>query len=249
MHGFAWYGEGNCRYCKVIRGTATSTLVLSGSGIALAECHSKPHCQDFETIMSDKLRISVADDEQDMREFLERMLPRMGHEVVSVAGTGRELVEHCRQFQPDLVITDIKMPDMDGIEASSEICRERPLPVILVSAFHDAELIERAGGDHVLAYLVKPVGRADLEPAIALAVRRFSQFEALRIEAEDLRQALADRKIIEQAKGLLMKVVGIDEKQAFARIQTLASTQNRKLVEAAQMLLAVEKALLPRRGE
>lgn len=193
--------------------------------------------------MSGKLRIAVADDERDMRDFFERMLPLMGHEVVSVAETGRELVEHCRQLRPDLVITDIRMPDIDGIEASIAICQERPLPIILVSAFHDGALIERAGMDYVLAYLVKPIGRADLEPAIPLAVRRFAQLEALRAEAVDLRQALADRKVIEQAKGLLMKIAGIDEKEAFARIQALASTQNRKLVEAAQMLLAVEKAL------
>lgn len=201
-------------------------------------CREMPDSQG--NLMSGKLRIAVADDEQDMRDFLERMLPLMGHEVVCVAENGRELVEHCRRLKPDLVITDIKMPEMDGIEASTEICREQPVPVILVSAFHDAQLIERAEADHVLAYLVKPVGRADLEPAIALAVRRFSQLEALRAEAADLRQALADRKVIEQAKGLLMKVAGIDEKEAFSRIQNLASTQNKKLVEAAQMLLAVQ---------
>ncbi len=191
-----------------------------------------------------KLRIAVADDELDMRDFLERVLPHIGHEVVSVAETGRQLVEHCRQLRPDLVITDIKMPEMDGIQASIEICREYPTPVILISAFHDSELIERAEMDHVMAYLVKPIGRADLEPAIAVAMRRFVQLEALRAEAADLRQALADRKVIEQAKGVLMRVVGIDEKDAFVRIQHLASTQNRKLIDAAQMILAVQGALL-----
>lgn len=195
--------------------------------------------------MSESLRICVADDEPDMRDFFEKMLTHLGHKVLSVAETGRELVEHCQALKPDLVITDIKMPDIDGIQASEQICREEPLPIILVSAYHDAELIRRAEMDHVMAYLVKPISRADLEPAIALARRRFLQFQELRKEAADLRQALADRKVIEQAKGLLMKISGADEKDAFRRLQTLAAERNLKLVEAAQMVLAVEKALAP----
>jgi AmiR/NasT family two-component response regulator len=195
--------------------------------------------------MSQCLRISVADDEQDMRDFFERMLPLLGHQVVSVAETGRELVEHCRELKPDLVITDIKMPDMDGIEASTLICVECPTPVILVSAYHDSELIERAEADHVLAYLVKPIGKADLQPAIAVATRRFAELQALRKESADLRQALADRKIIEQAKGILMKLTGADEKDAFRRLQDLAAERNQKLIEAAQNIVAMEKAFRP----
>jgi response regulator NasT len=144
------------------------------------------------------------------------------------------------------VITDIKMPELDGIEASSQICRERPVPVILVSAYHDAELIARADADHVLAYLVKPIGIADLQPAISIAVRRFAELQALQKECNDLRQALADRKVIEQAKGLLMKLTGVEEKEAFRRLQQLASEQNQKLIDAAQSILAIEKALAPR---
>jgi response regulator NasT len=196
--------------------------------------------------MTDTLRIAVADDEADMRDWFERILPKLGHVVVSLAENGRELVEHCRTLQPDLVITDVKMPDMDGIEAAQTICRERPLPIILVSAYHDPELIERAEADHVLAYLVKPIGQAALQPAIALAVRRFGELQLLRQEAADLRQTLADRRVIEQAKGVLMKViVGLDERGAFRRLQELASERNQKLVDAAQALLALEKTLRP----
>lgn len=195
--------------------------------------------------MNNGLRIAVADDEADMRDFFEKVLPRCGHQVVAVAENGAQLVEHCRQLQPDLVITDIKMPDMDGIEASRQVCQERPVPVILVSAYHDPGLIERAAGDHVLAYLVKPIGVADLQPAISIAVRRFGESQSLQRENRDLKQTLADRKIIEQAKGLLMKAAGIDEKDAFRRLQELASDRNQKLVEAAQSVLAVEKAFAP----
>ena len=197
--------------------------------------------------MPANLRISVADDEPEMRDFLEKVLTRFGHQVVSVAENGAQLVEHCRQLKPDLVITDIKMPELDGIDASTQICLDRPVPVILVSAYHDPALLCRAESDHVLAYLVKPIGVADLQPAIAVAMRRFSEFQALRKECADLRQTLADRKVIEQAKGLLMKVAGIDEKEAFQRLQELASTRNQKLMEAAQGVLAVEKAFSPRK--
>jgi response regulator NasT len=195
--------------------------------------------------MKTNLRIAVADDEQDMRDFFERMLPRYGHQVVSVAENGRQLIEHCRELRPDLIITDIKMPDMDGIAASLEVFRECPTPVILVSAYHDPELIERAENNHVMAYLVKPIGQADLEPAIAVAIHRFSEMQALRKEAADLRQSLTDRKVIEQAKGILMSVAKVSEKDAFRRLQELAADKNQKLIDAAQSVLALEKALRP----
>ena len=195
--------------------------------------------------MSQSLRISIADDEPDMRDFFERMLPRCGHQVVSCAETGRQLIEHCRELSPDLVITDIKMPDLDGIEASTQICRERAVPVILVSAYHDSTLIERAESDHVIAYLVKPIVFADLQPAIAVAMRRFAELQDLRKECSDLKQALTDRKVIEQAKGVLMKVAHVDEKEAFRRLQALASESNRKLVDAAQQVVSMEKAFSP----
>jgi two-component system, response regulator PdtaR len=138
--------------------------------------------------MNASLRIAVADDEPDMRDYFKKCLPRLGHQVVAVAQNGQELVEKCRETRPDLVITDIKMPDMDGIDAAQQICRDRPVPVILVSAYHNAELIACADADHILGYLVKPIKQADLEPVIALAMRRFEQFKVLRQEAADLLQ-------------------------------------------------------------
>lgn len=140
--------------------------------------------------MTQSLRIVIADDEPDMREFLSRMLPRCGHEVVAAAENGAQLVELCRQQQPDLVITDIKMPVLDGIEAATQINHERPVPVILLSAYHDPALIERAEQDHVSAYLVKPISAADLQPAIAVAMNRFGELQSLRRENADLRKRL-----------------------------------------------------------
>jgi response regulator NasT len=195
--------------------------------------------------MSRSLRIAVADDEPIMCEYLEESLPLLGHEVVATARTGRELVDLCRQTNPDLVITDIKMPDLDGIEAAIAIGQIKPVPVILVSAYHDAELINRAGTGHVQAYLVKPINQADLEATIGIAMQRFEQFQELLKEADDLRQALEDRKVIERAKGLFMEKTSLSEPAAFKRMQKMASAKNVKLVEFAQMILTAEEAALP----
>jgi len=195
--------------------------------------------------MNHTLRIVVADDEADMRDYFRKMLPHLGHRLVAVAENGRDLVQLCKEQRPDLVITDIKMPDMDGIDAATEIYKSMALPVILVSAYHDAALIARAEADHIMGYLVKPIKQADLEPVIALAMRRFQQFQELRKEAADLRQALEDRKIIERAKGILMKKVQLDEHDAFRRLQKLASDKNLKLVEISRMVLTADEAFQP----
>lgn len=190
--------------------------------------------------MTAPLHIVVADDEPDMRDYFSRILPRLGHKVLAAASTGAELVELCRMHRPDLVITDIKMPDMDGIDAAVRLYKELPVPVILVSAYHDPDLIARAEGDHIMGYLVKPIKQADLGPVIALAMRRFEQFQALCREAADLRQALEDRKVIERGKGVLMRRAALDEHEAFRRMQKMASEKNQKLVDVARTLLAAE---------
>jgi response regulator NasT len=167
--------------------------------------------------------------------------------VSCAARTGRELVQHCQEDRPDLIITDIRMPDMDGIDAVSALGREEPIPAILVSAYHDAELYERARGGQVLAYLVKPIKQADLEAAIAIAMQRAEELRALRREAGELRQALEDRKLIERAKGVLMKRAGLDEGAAFLRLQKLARESSQKMAEVARMILKAEVAFQPPR--
>jgi response regulator NasT len=191
------------------------------------------------------LRVAVADDERDTREYLQEVLPRLGHQVVAVTETGRQLVERSRERRPDLIITDIKMPDMDGIEAAAQVNRDRQVPVILVSGHDDPNLVVRAGQEHIMAYLLKPVREADLRNAIYLAMLRFEQFQKLAKEAADLRQAMEDRKVIERAKGILMKRARIDEPEAFRRLQRLASDKNKKLVEIAHTILLAEEAFQP----
>jgi len=190
-----------------------------------------------------RLRIAVADDEPLMRQYFSEVLSGLGHEVVGAAENGRQLVDECCQWQPDLVITDIKMPDMDGIEAARQIYEKQPLPIILVSGFHDAELVERAAAEHILAYLLKPVRMDSLKIQIAIAMRRFEEFAVLRMEADHYRQTLQDRKIIERAKGIIMKKTGLEEHDAFHRLQNLANEKNKKLVEVAQMIVTADAAL------
>jgi response regulator NasT len=186
--------------------------------------------------MSTPLRVVIADDERDTREYLQELLTRLGHRV-AVAEDGRELAEQCRRFEPDLVITDVKMPGLDGIEATRAIAREREVPFILVSAYHDAPLLERATAEPVLAYLVKPIKQADLEAAIAVAMRRFEQLRAARDEASSLRKALEDRKWVERAKGVVMRRLRVSEEDAYRSLRKLASDRNLKLPEVAQTVL------------
>lgn len=192
--------------------------------------------------MNRSLRIAVAEDEPLMRTYLQETLTVLGHQVVLLAKTGRELVQEYQAHKPDLVITDVRMPDMDGLDAAAAIYANELLPIIVVSAHHDPDLIERAERNHVVAYLVKPIKQEDLAPAIAIAMRRFQEFQATRQEADNLRQALEDRKILERAKGILMKRTGLDEPEAFRRLQKLARDNNRKLVDIARNIVMAEEA-------
>jgi response regulator NasT len=191
--------------------------------------------------MSEPLRIAVADDERDTRQFFQEVLTHLGHQVVVAAETGGQLVAQCRPAEPDLVITDAKMSGLDGIDAAEAINSVRPVPVILVTAHPDAALVKRASAAGVMAYLVKPVKPAELEAAITLAVARFEELRKANREAAGLRRALEDRKVIERAKGVATRRLGVDEAEAFQRMRDVASVHNRKLVEVSQSILDAER--------
>ena len=144
--------------------------------------------------MTTSLRISVADDEPDMREYYQRILTHLGHRVVSCSTNGRELVDECLRQLPDLVITDIKMPELDGLHAAAQIGQKYPVPVILVSAHHSPDTAEQANSACVQAFLTKPIKLTDLAPAIDFARRRFKRQRDLRLEETELRQARRDRR-------------------------------------------------------
>ena len=190
--------------------------------------------------MIESLRIAVADDDKAMCFYYERTIPLIGHQVIAMCENGHSLVAACREDRPDLIVSDIQMPQLDGISAVTEICRNEPLPVILVSARDANQLPKRVLGEHVLTNLIKPIKRADLQRGITLTMQRFRQFQALRQEARDLRQAWRDRKVVEQAKEILMKRGTLDEQAAFGRLQGLASEQNLKLVMTARQLVAAQ---------
>lgn len=195
--------------------------------------------------MKAPLKIAVADDEADVRDYYQRILRHLGHEVIVVADNGRQLVERCLADWPDVVITDIKMPEMDGIDASTALYHHKPIPVILVSAYYDADLVKRAEEDHVMCYLVKPIKTADLEPALSLTMRRFEQFEALRKEVCDPKKALELRKMMERAKKIVMLRANCDEVSAFSRLEEIASKRSQRLIDIAEMILVADEAFRP----
>jgi len=189
------------------------------------------------------LRILIADDESIRMMSLRKQLAALGHRVVAEASNGEEAVALAAATQPDLAILDIKMPVVDGIEAAQQITRARPIPIILLTAYNEAELVERAGQANISAYLMKPVAEEDLLPAITLALIRFRQFEALRREVSDLREALEARKIIERAKGILVRRLDLTEEEAFRRLQKQSQDSNRKLAEVAEAIVMADRLL------
>lgn len=191
----------------------------------------------------DSLRILIADDESIRLLSLRAQLAAMGHRVVAEASTGEEAVTLAVSTQPDLAILDIKMPLVDGIEAAERITQARPIPIILLTAYSESQLVERAAQANISAYLMKPVSEEDLLPALTLALTRFKQFQALRREVVDLREALEARKVIEKAKGILMRRLDLTEEEAFRRLQRQSQEGNRKLAQVAEAIVVADQML------
>jgi AmiR/NasT family two-component response regulator len=184
------------------------------------------------------MRILVAEDETIIRLDLKETLERAGFEVCGEARDGEEAVELAREEKPDLAVLDVKMPRLDGIEAARRILAERPIPIVMLTAYGHDELVARAVEAGVFAYLVKPFRESDLLPAIQTAKARYAELEALREEAESLAEALATRKVVERAKGLLMEREGLSEQDAFTRLQRVSQTSGRPMKVVAEALIA-----------
>lgn len=189
------------------------------------------------------LRIVIADDESLHLMSLREQLESMGHRVVGEADEGETALKLLRDLHPDLAILDIKMPEPDGIQVSETIMQEQPLPIILLTAYSEGSLAERAATAHVAAYLMKPVLPKDLMPAIALATSRFNEFQTLNREVRDLRDALETRKLVERAKGILMRRLNLSEEEAFRRMQRRSQNENKKMSEIANAIITADGML------
>ncbi len=183
-------------------------------------------------------RVLIAEDETIIRLDLRELLERSGFEVCAEARDGEEAVELARSEQPDVAIMDVKMPKLDGIEAARRILDERPIPIVMLTAYGQQELVSRAVEAGVFGYLVKPFREQDLLPAIETARARHDELAALREEAESLTEALAARKAIERAKGLLMEKEGLSEQDAFARLRKASQVSGRPLRVVAEAVVA-----------
>ena len=183
------------------------------------------------------LKAVIAEDEQLTRTIIRARLEKLGHQVVEEVGDGARAVEAARLHKPDVIIMDIKMPEMDGIEAARIILNETPCAILFLSSFNEQELVEQASETGALAYLMKPFRKEDLAPALEIAVRRFRQIQAQAGEIEQLKETLETRKIIERAKGILMDRHHMSEEEAFKRIHFQARNQNKKMREIAQSII------------
>ena len=178
-------------------------------------------------------RLVIADDESIIRMDLKEMLGSLGYLVVGEAGDGVSAINLARELKPDLVIMDIKMPDLDGIAAAKILTEERIAPVLLLTAFSQQELVEGAKDAGVVGYIVKPFRESELVPAIEVALARFNEFKTLEREVGDLKDALETRKLVERAKGVLMDTHGSKEDEAFRKIQKLSMNTRKSMLNVA----------------
>ncbi|WP_394277311.1 ANTAR domain-containing response regulator [Luteococcus sp.] len=186
-------------------------------------------------------RVLVAEDEALIRMDLVELLTDEGYEVVGQASDGQEAVELARELDPDLVVMDVKMPRMDGITAAEVIAEERIAPVVMLTAFSQRDLVERAREAGAMAYVVKPFDASDVVPAIEIAMGRFAEIRAVEDEVADLEERLASRKAVDQAKGMLQEGLGLSEPEAFRWIQKTAMDLRISMREVAEKVITQGK--------
>ncbi|SDS09313.1 response regulator receiver and ANTAR domain protein [Microlunatus soli] len=183
-------------------------------------------------------RVVVAEDESLIRLDLVEMLGEEGYDVVGEAGDGEQAVALVTELKPDLVVLDVKMPKMDGISAAEKIAADRIAPVVMLTAFSQRDLIERAREAGAMAYVVKPFGKDDLVPAIEIAIARYQEILAVEAEVADLEERLESRKIVDKAKGLLQVGLGLTEPEAFRWIQKTAMDLRKSMREVAEGVIS-----------
>jgi len=190
----------------------------------------------------ERIRVIVADDESVIRTDLREMLTTLGYLVIGEAGDGQSAVNLARELKPDIVIMDIKMPGMDGIEAAKILTQEKIAPVLLLTAYSQRELFERAKEAGVVGYLVKPYREQEIAPAIEIALARFQEFRVLEKEVGDLRETLETRKIVDRAKGILMDTQHLTEAEAFRKIQKMSMNTRKAMKEIAEAIILAQDA-------
>ena len=188
-------------------------------------------------------RVLIAHRKPDVRRQLAESVERLGFEVTASVDSTHEIRECVEKDRPAVILTGIKLVDGDAIRVLIEVSAEEPLPAIVITSRDSLREVERALQDHVMAYLLEPVDVDEIQATIYLVLRRFEQFQTLRAEVEDLKQALSDRKVIERAKGILMSRAHLDEAEAFRRLQKLASEKRTKLAAIAQAIVTAQEAL------
>jgi len=186
-----------------------------------------------------RLRIFIADDESIIRVDLREILTELGHDVVGEATTGEEAVQKIRELDPDLIFLDIKMPVMDGLEALTKINEQKLYPVVILTAFSQKDLVEKAVKHGAKAYVVKPFRSAVLDPAIQLALAHFNELKVLREENVTLKEAVELSKLINKAKGLLMEHEKLSEQEAFRKMQRISMDRNKKMREVAEAFILI----------
>jgi len=192
----------------------------------------------------ERKRILIADDESLIRMDLQEMLTNLGYLVVGEASNGIDALNMARDLKPDLVIMDIRMPGMDGIDAAAALTKEKIAPVVLLTAFSQKDLIERAKEAGVVGYLVKPFKEADLTPAIEVALARFGEFKSISQEVGDLTHALDTRKLVDRAKGILMDTKGFTETEAFRAVQKMSMDNRKPMKAVAEAIIMAHEANL-----
>ncbi len=184
-----------------------------------------------------QIRLVIADDESIIRMNLKETLVGLGYLVVGEAGDGVSVINVARELKPDLVLMDIKMPKLDGIQAARILTEEKIAPVLLLTAYSDRDLVDRAKEAGVVNYVVKPFREAELLPAIEIAMARYQEFLEMDKQIADLKEVLDTRKIVERAKGILMDTQGLKEAEAFRKIQQLSMNTRKSMKEIAQAIM------------